>query len=124
VTRVSLDELSISIEVPEGTTVQESVYGDWAMLEGPGFSLAIQAFIPEGSAFTAEEARGRLSRDAHVTYEEIGERTWRFDYEMPDGTVGSMRRIAEPRTLDVGTSDCTHEQRERTMATLASLRWL
>lgn len=122
--RLVLEELGLSIEVPDGTRARESVYGDWAMLDGPdGFSLAIKTFVPEGSAFTAAEARGYLSRDARVTYEEIGERAWRFDYEMPDGTVGTSVRICEPCMLDAGTSECTPAQRDAVLAAIATLRW-
>jgi hypothetical protein len=122
--RVSVPELAISIDAPEGVTIEESVYGDWATLEAPGFSLVIDAFVPEGSAFGAEEARGRLSRDARITYEEIGERSWRFDYEMPDGTLGTLMRIHEPCMLDVRTWGCTRAERDAVIAASATIRWM
>jgi hypothetical protein len=123
VKRITLEELGLSIEVPDDVTVFESVYGDWASLDGAGFQLGIKAFVPEGSAFSAEEARRYLG-DLRVTYEEVGDSTWRFDYELPDGTVGTMIRITEPRTLDVGTSGCTPVERAAVIAAIATLRWL
>ena len=123
-TRVDIPSLSLSIEAPAGVRVEESVYEDWALLQAPGFTLVLYTFVPEGSAFSAEEARGRLAREARITYEEVGEHAWRFDYEMPDGTVGTSSRIREPCMLDVGTSGATPAERDAVIAAIKTIRWM
>lgn len=122
--RVNLVELGISIEAPEGVKIEESVYGDWASLEAPGFALVLNAFVPEGSAFTASEARGRIPREARILHEEDNDRTWRFDFEMPDGLIGIHMRIVEPRTLDCVIGGRTILERELPLAALRTLRWI
>ncbi|MFN0247041.1 MAG: hypothetical protein ACKV2T_09035 [Kofleriaceae bacterium] len=116
----------ISIRVPTSFKTFMSPYDDYINLEGPDYTFAIEAFVPEKSSQSMSESKDLvklLGKDTFVkfTLEYDGDTTWRLDWDEKNGKAGTTMRIG---LLDCGASGISPAQRDIVAAMCASIEKL
>lgn len=116
----------ISIRVPKSFKMLVSSYDDFINFEGPEYTFAVNAFVPEKSSQSMSESKDlvtSLNKDTFVkfTLEYDGDTTWRIDWDEKNGKSGTTMRIG---LLDCGASGILPAQRDVVAAMCASIEKL
>jgi hypothetical protein len=103
---IQVPRFGVQLKVPSDTKLIKNAKLDETTAHLTNGVFKLNLFIVDGfSAGSAAEERERLESEpgfTKFTKIELGERTWRFEYETVQGFAGTVSRIAPGRPLDCG----------------------
>jgi hypothetical protein len=112
----------VQVEAPKDVTVQEEPTTTY--VSSPTFQLNL-FLVDKYSPSSAAEQQAIVQNEpgfVKFTNVQLGATTWRLDYDLDDGTAGTVARIAPGRALDCGIHHVTPASAAATAAACQAVK--
>ena len=118
--------LGVQVAAPADATVRELGNGAAAHVGNGTFKLNLFV-VDQYSAQSAEEQKTLIETEpgfAKLTRADMGDNTWRFDYELGTGKSATIARVVAGRAFDCGVYSVTQEIATQVASACASAKKL